>query len=208
MESNCVDWDRKPPKYLCEVPNKAAKADLYCVLSVQQPQHHEENILDTTHHGNKVTESEASLEGQIQDRGRDASEEVFDEIIDPTFYTECPNFTFEDHAFVGSILEGKDNFAPFFRNAQYSPWAGVSSSESKHTGIETPHQSPENIPGDSSAEPHTFEILGPQTLTMDSYDEYAFKSYESDGSSYGFAISSGWSSTFFPCGIEEEPRDR
>jgi hypothetical protein len=157
-------------------------------------------------YSNTVTESEASLEGQIQDRGRDTSQEVFDEIIDPTFYTECSNHTFDNHASVGSILEVKDNFAPFFRNSQYSPWADISSSESEHTGRETP--SSENIPGDSLADPHTFEILGPQTFTMDSYDEYVIKTFESDGSSCGFAISSGWSSTFFPCGIEEEPRDR
>lgn len=52
MELKCVDWDRKPPKYLCEVPRKAVKAGLSCtVSSLQQPQHHEENILDTTHYG-------------------------------------------------------------------------------------------------------------------------------------------------------------
>ena len=161
-----------------------------------------------TRYSNAVTEREASLEEQVQDRRRGTSEEAFDEIIDPTFlYTESSSFTYENHAFVGTIVEDNGNSDYFFRNTQYSPWADVSSTESEHSETEKPVQTPENMPGDSLAEPQEFEMLGSQTLNMDSYDEYVVKELESGESSYGFAISSGWSSTFFPSEIEEEAQE-
>lgn len=159
-----------------------------------------------TRYSNAVTEREASLEGQIQDR-RDTPEEFFDEIIDPTFlYPESSSFPFENHASARTVLEGNDNSAPFFRNTQYSRWADVSSGESEHSEIETPHQPPQETSGDSLAEPQIYERLGPKTLNIDNYDEPEIKTFESDEPSYGFVISSGWSSTFFPCGLEEEPQ--
>lgn len=158
-----------------------------------------------TRYRNAVSERDSGLEEQIQYRRRETSEEVFDEIIDPTFlYTESPRFTYESHPSVGSIVEDSDDSDLFFRNAQYSPWADVSSTESEHSEMEKLHQSPENIPRDSLEEPPEFEMLGFQTLNGDIYDEYALKKLESDETSYGFAISSGWSSTFFPFEFEEE----
>jgi hypothetical protein len=160
-----------------------------------------------TRDSNAVTEREASREEQIQDRRRETSKEVFDGIIDPTFlYTENSSFTYENHAFVGSIVEDDGNSDPFFRNTQYSPWADVSSTESEHSVTEKPIQTPENIPGDSLAEPQEFDMVGFQALNMGSYDDYVVKELECNESSYGFAISSGWSSTFFPSQIEEEPQ--
>lgn len=160
-----------------------------------------------TRYSNAATGREASLEEQIQDRRRETSEEVFDEIIDPTFlYTESSSFTYAKHAFVGTTVEDNGNHDPFLRNTQYSPWADASSTESEHSETEKPVQTPENIPGDSLAEPQECEILESQIFSMGSYDEYVIKELACEESSYGFAISSGWSSTFFPSEIEEEPQ--
>ncbi|KAJ5211575.1 Polyketide synthase enoylreductase [Penicillium cinerascens] len=155
---------------------------------------------------NAANQRDASFEEQIEDRRREVSEKIFDEIIDPTFLcTESASITLENHASMGTTVEENGHFDPFFRNTQYSSWAGVSSTESEHSETDKGHQTLENIPGDSLAEQQEFEVFGSQALNTDSYDEHVVKEFKSDESSCGFAISSGWSSTFFPSEIEEEP---
>ncbi|KAJ6118159.1 hypothetical protein N7471_014036 [Penicillium samsonianum] len=188
MPSQCVDGYRKPPKYLNEGTKKVAKVGLYsCGTSPQQTQHQQENILNTTSYDNEITEQEANDDGHIQHHRSDSFDEVFDEVIDLNFfYTTRSSFEFGNQAFEGSIVKGNDNFMTFISDAEYATWSERSSSVSEDSEVGTSYQPPEDGFGTSLAKLHM---------------------YARDEPCSGFAISSGWSSTFFPHGMEEEPHD-
>lgn len=206
MPSQCVDGYRKPPKYLNEGTKKVAKVGLYRHgTSPQQTQHQQENILNTTSYesvpfhfrllhayvkigySNEITEQEANDDGHIQHHRSDSFDEVFDEVIDSNFfYTTRSSFEFGNQAFEGSIVKGNDNFMTFISDAEYATWSERSSSVSEDSEVGTSYQSPEDSFGTSLAKLHM---------------------YARDEPCSGFAISSGWSSTFFPHGMEEEPHD-
>ncbi|KAJ5970510.1 uncharacterized protein N7479_000428 [Penicillium vulpinum] len=164
----CVDGNRKPPKYLEEERRKKkAATDSYRGVTSLQRQDQQENIPNTISHDSKVTEQEPFYEGQMRDHRRDSLEEVFDELIDPNFF-----------------YKGNENFIPLFSHAGCSPSSVTSSSESEDSELGTSYNVPQSDFEASLVKQHNYATDEP----------YA-----------GFAISSGWSSTFFPDGIEEQP---
>ncbi|KAJ5493627.1 hypothetical protein N7463_009714 [Penicillium fimorum] len=184
MPSQCVDGHRKPPKYLNENSKKKRKVALHRgFTSIQQSQYQQDTILDTTTYNNERTQQEDGDEGQIRDHRRDPFEEVFDELIDSKkFYTERSSFKFGNQGSGGIIVKGNEDFIPFFSNADYSTWSERSSSVSEDSEAGASYQVLDDNIGVSLAKLH-----------KNSKDEpYS-----------GFAISSGWSSTFFPHGMEE-----
>lgn len=186
MPSQCVDGIRKPPKYLNESTKKSRKTGLYHgVTSPQQTQCQHEDIPNTTSYGNEIIEQEANDKGHIKYHRSDSFEEVFDEVIDSNFfYTERSSFKFGNEPSEGTILKGNDNFVTFFSDAEFATWSERSSSVSEDSELGTSYQAPEDGLGASLVE-----------LQRHARDEpYS-----------GFAISSGWSSTFFPHEVEEEP---
>ncbi|KAJ5426312.1 hypothetical protein N7465_001382 [Penicillium sp. CMV-2018d] len=195
MPSQCVDGIRKPPKYLNEhtkpkylneSTKKSRKAGLYRgVTSPHQTQFQQENISNTTSYGNEIIEQEAKGDGHTKHYRSDPFEEVFDEVIDSNFfYTERSSFKFRNQPSEGTIVKGNDNFVTFFSDAAFATWSERSSSISEDSEVGTSYEAPEDGLGASLVE-----------LQRHARDEpYS-----------GFAISSGWSSTFFPHQIEEEP---
>ncbi|CAG8895279.1 unnamed protein product [Penicillium egyptiacum] len=186
MPSECVDGHRKPPKYLYECTKRAAKASVYRgVASPQQARHQQDEISNTTGYDKETTEQSANDEGHIQDRRSDPFEAVFDEVIDPNFfYTERPNFKFKNQASRATMVKRNDNFMTFFSDAEYATWSERSSSVSEDSEIGTSYQALEDGFGANLAKLHMYARDAPYS---------------------GFSISSGWSSTFFPHGIEEDP---
>lgn len=134
---------------------------------------------------NEIIEQEANDKGHIKYHRSDSFEEVFDEVIDSNFfYTERSSFKFGNEPSEGTILKGNDNFVTFFSDAEFATWSERSSSVSEDSELGTSYQAPEDGLGASLVE-----------LQRHARDEpYS-----------GFAISSGWSSTFFPHEVEEEP---
>ncbi|KAF4771498.1 hypothetical protein N7455_007741 [Penicillium solitum] len=188
MPSQCVDGIRKPPKYLNENTKKSRKAGLYRdVASPQQTQSQRDGIHDTTYHGNEIIEQEANNDGHIKYYRSDSFEEVFDEVIDSNFfYTERSSSKFGNQPSEGGIVKGNDNFVTFFSDAAFATWSERSSSVSEDSELGTSYQAPEDDLEASLVE-----------LQRHARDEpYS-----------GFAISSGWSSTFFPHEVEEEPNN-
>ncbi|KAJ5265279.1 hypothetical protein N7524_006297 [Penicillium chrysogenum] len=186
MPSQCVDGHRKPPKYLNECAKKAAKADVYRDVSFpQKAGHHQDEILNTTSYDNKITEQSANDEENIHNPRSDPFEEVFDAVIDPNFfYTERPSFKFGNQTSRGTIVKGNDNFMTFISDSEYATWSERPSSVSEESEIGTSYQGLEDGLGAKLAK-----------LQM----------YARDERYSGFSISSGWSSTFFPHGMEEDP---
>lgn len=135
-------------------------------------------------YSNEITRQQASDERHIPDNRSDPFEEVFDEVIDSTFFDEQSSFKFGNQACGGTIFKGNDNFMPFFSDAAYSTSSERSSSVSEDSEVGTPCLALDDSFGTSLAKIHMYAKEEPYS---------------------GFAISSGWSSTFFPHGIEEEP---
>ncbi|KAJ6183691.1 hypothetical protein N7519_004992 [Penicillium mononematosum] len=188
MPSQCVDGYRKPPKYLNQCTKKAAKDGVYrgvtSVTSPQKARHQQDEILNATSYDNKITEQPANDEEHIHSHRRDPFEEVFDAVIDPNFfYTERPSFKFGNQGSRGTIVKGNDNFMTFISDAEYATWSERSSSVSEESEIWTSYQGVEDGFGAKLAK-----------LNM----------YARDERYSGFSISSGWSSTFFPHGMEED----
>ncbi|KAJ5188146.1 hypothetical protein N7472_007160 [Penicillium cf. griseofulvum] len=188
MPSQCVDGHRKPPKYLNENTKRTGRAGLHHDdTSQRQIQCGQEDIFNITKYKNEITQQEDSDEGQSRQQSRqhrqDPFDEVFDELIDSNFfYTEGSSFKFGNQAAGRTIVKGNNDSIPFFSNAGYSTWSERSSSVSEDSEVETSYQAPGDDVGDSLAK---------------------LQRYARDESYSGFAISSGWSSTFFPHGIEE-----
>lgn len=135
---------------------------------------------------NEIIEQEAKGEGHTKYYRSDSFEEVFDEVIDSnSFYTERSSFKFGNQPSEGTIVKGNDNFVTFFSDAAFATWSERSSSISEDSEVGTSYEAPEDGLGASLVE-----------LQRHARDEpYS-----------GFAISSGWSSTFFPHEVEEEPK--
>ncbi|KAJ5396245.1 uncharacterized protein N7487_010548 [Penicillium crustosum] len=186
MPSQCVDGIRKPPKYLNENTKKSRKASLcHGVTSPQQTQFQQQGIPNTTRYSNGIIEEEANDERHIKYYRSDSFEEVFDEVIDSnSFYTERSSFNFGNQPSEGAIVKGNDNFVTFFSDAAFATWSERSSSVSEDSELGTSYQAPEDGLGASLAESRRHARDEPYS---------------------GFAISSGWSSTFFPHEVEEEP---
>lgn len=136
---------------------------------------------------NEIIEQEANNDGHIKYYRSDPFEDVFDEVIDSNFvYSERSSFKFGNQPSEGSIVKGNDNFVTFFSDAAFATWSERSSSVSEDSELGTSYQAPEDDLGASLVE-----------LQRHARDEpYS-----------GFAISSGWSSTFFPHEVEEEPNN-
>lgn len=148
-------------------------------------------------------EFKATLEESMHGRRTDALGESLAEFIDPTLlHTESPSLGFENHTTTGLFWEEKNDTLAFFKKLQQSSWADAPSSQSEQNGMENPHQPPEDISGDIWAEPLAIELL----INMDSWDGRGITKVQDSGRSFGYAISSGWSSTFFPCGMDDEPQ--
>lgn len=134
---------------------------------------------------NGIIEEEANDERHIKYYRSDSFEEVFDEVIDSnSFYTERSSFNFGNQPSEGAIVKGNDNFVTFFSDAAFATWSERSSSVSEDSELGTSYQAPEDGLGASLAESRRHARDEPYS---------------------GFAISSGWSSTFFPHEVEEEP---
>lgn len=130
------------------------------------------------------------------------------EFIDPTMlHTWRLNSGSEDHACM-RLSRGRRNKALGSSGTlQHSPWADVQPSECHGITQKIPQQPTEDVSGNVC--PETLEIgtLMPPGSNINSYGEHANGYVQRSGASYGFTISSGWSSTFFPCGIDEEPEE-
>ncbi|KAJ5480059.1 hypothetical protein N7530_005568 [Penicillium desertorum] len=186
MPSQCVDGHRKPPKYLNECAKKVAKAGVYRgVTSPQKAGHQRDEILNTTSYENRIAEQPANDDEHIHNPRSDPFEEVFDAVIDPSFfYTERPSFKFGNQTSRGTIVKGNDNFMNFISDAEYATLSERSSSVSEESEIGTSYQGLEDGFGAKLAK---------------------LRMYARDERYSGFSISSGWSSTFFPHGMEEDP---
>ncbi|CAI7597636.1 unnamed protein product [Penicillium viridicatum] len=198
MPSQCVDGIRKPPKYLNEntkpkylnestkKSRKAGKAGLHRdITSPQQTQFQKEDIPNATSSRNEIIEQEAKREGHTKHYRSDSIEEVFDEVIDSNFfYTERSSFKFGNQPSEGTIVKGNDNFVTFFSDTAFATWSERSSSISEDSEVGTSYEAPEDGLGASLVELHRHARDEPYS---------------------GFAISSGWSSTFFPHEVEKEP---
>lgn len=147
--------------------------------SPQGLSHHSIN----TECSNKIIEQGTSDKGHIKYYRSDSVEEVFDEVIDPNFfYTERSSFKFRNQPTELTIAKGNDSFLTFFSDAEFATWSERSSSVSEDSEEGRSHQAPDDGLGGSLGE-----------LQRHARDEpYS-----------GFAISSGWSSTFFPHEVEE-----
>ncbi|KAJ5780268.1 hypothetical protein N7457_005428 [Penicillium paradoxum] len=116
------------------------------------------------------------------DYGTDPFEELFDQMIDSNFFhTERLSFKCTDQDPGDLIVAENDSCVSPFPNAEHSTWTDISSSSSGDSEVGTPYQAQENSLENSLA--HLNE-------------------YTRDELYFGFSISSGWSSTFFPHGDE------
>ncbi|KAJ5510003.1 hypothetical protein N7453_002106 [Penicillium expansum] len=198
MPSQCVDGHRKPPKYLNAGKKKAAKVGLRrSVTSLQQTPHQHENISNIKSYesvqfhfraiaslcSKEITEQPAVNERYIKDYRSDPFEEVFDDVIDSNFfYTERSSFRLGREASEGNIVKENDNFTTFVSDAEFATWSERSSSVSEDSEVGTPYQALEDSFGANLAK---------------------LQSYAREEPCSGFAISSGWSSTFFPHETEQ-----
>ncbi|KGO40585.1 hypothetical protein PEX1_022620 [Penicillium expansum] len=184
MPSQCVDGHRKPPKYLNAGKKKAAKVGLRrSVTSLQQTPHQHENISNIKSYDKEITEQQAVSERYIKDYRSDPFEEVFDDVIDSNFfYTERSSFRLGREASEGNIVKENDNFTTFVSDAEFATWSERSSSVSEDSEVGTPYQALEDSFGANLAK---------------------LQSYAREEPCSGFAISSGWSSTFFPHETEQ-----
>ncbi|KGO75003.1 hypothetical protein PITC_032410 [Penicillium italicum] len=184
VPSQCVDGHRKPPKYLNAGTKKAAKTSSHRgVTSLRKNQHQQENILNTASYDNEITEQQAIGERHMKDYRSDPFEEIFDDVIDPNFsYTERSTFRLGRQASNTSFAKGNDNFTTFFSDAEFATWSERSSSVSEESEVDTSYRDLDDGFGADMAQPQSYATKNPFS---------------------GFAISSGWSSTFFRHETEE-----
>jgi len=81
----------------------------------------------------------------------------------------------------------------------------LSSQPGQHD-IDKPCQTTEDMLGGNSREPLGVEMLKPQRVNES--NKHGGNEIQGGESSYGFAINSGWSSTFLPCEMDGEPEDQ
>lgn len=89
------------------------------------------------------------------------------------------------------------------RRLQQLPWADERTRIYENMTEENAKSPTNCVPGDIYPESLTIETLVPPEFNMNSCDTYAIKDVQGGETSSGYTISSGWSSTFFPCGTYE-----
>lgn len=142
-------------------------------------------------------------------RPRTARRESQHEFIDPTLLqTDSPSPESDSIAGMTLLWEEKNNAFCISRKLQQSPLGSVSSQESDHTARDESCQPTEDLSKDLFSESLAIGTLISPASNVDGCDGHGIKDVHADESSYGFTISSGWSSTFFPCGMEEENEER
>ncbi|KAL4780177.1 hypothetical protein BJX76DRAFT_55325 [Aspergillus varians] len=174
----CVDGNRKPPKYLlCDFPpTKQA-------TSPRAKQHQERKFLDITRSWNANTGFKPPLQA-VQTHTKTV-EQGLSEFIDPTMlHTGSPSQGSEKGLFREDSSNPPKLHAPSWADVPFEKFI-----------------SPEDMSGDILAESLTIDLFRPQISNVESCDAHGSQGRRP---SSGFAISSGWSSTFFPCGMDEE----
>lgn len=123
--------------------------------------------------------------------------------IDSTIlHTWSLNSGYEDHA---CMRRSRNTRLGSSGKLQHSPWADVQPSEGHGITQKVPQQPTEDVPGSNCPETLAIGTLTPSGSNMYRYDEHVNGNVQNNGASYGFTISNGWSSTFFPYGMDEEP---
>ncbi|EKV18881.1 hypothetical protein PDIG_06540 [Penicillium digitatum PHI26] len=185
MSSQCVDGHRKPPKYLNEGTKKAIKAGLHRgVTSPKQAQHEQETFPNTTSYDNKTTRKQTIDERCTKGVRSDPSEEFFDDFVDSSsFDTERSSVRLGRKDSKRSFAKKNDNFMTFFSDAEFATWSERSSGVSDDSEEGTSYQALE-------------DNFGVRLVKTQSYARAEPCS--------GFAVRSGWSSTFYPHEIEEK----
>lgn len=121
------------------------------------------------------------------------------EFIDPTLlHTDSPSPESDNFEGMGLFWEEKNNTLCFSRMLQQE---NVRPGQPEKTAEQELSQPTEDMPEGPFSESLAIGTLIPPASNVDGCDVHG------SGSSYGFAISSGWSSTFFPCGLEEEKEE-
>ena len=138
-------------------------------------------------------------------RTKSSRREPQHEFIEPTLLqTDSPSPESDSFTETGLFWEEKDNALCFSRKLYRSPWESVRAEQSEQTTREESCQSTGHVSRDLFSESLAIGTLIPPASSLDGFDGHNITEGHGSGSSYGFTISSGWSSTFFPCGMEEE----
>lgn len=131
------------------------------------------------------------------------------EFIDPTLLqTSSPSPEHDSPQTEGRFWEEKNHAVDFSRKLQQSPWQSVRPEQSEQIAREESYQSPENVSEGLFSESLAIGTLIPPASDASGFDGHCIKEVVDSGSIYGFTISSGWSSTFFPCEVEEETEEQ
>lgn len=119
-----------------------------------------------------------------------------DGVIDPAvLHANSPSSGTDSSAETGLSWQAKNNALCFSDKLQHSPWESM---------CPEMHQPTENVSTGLLSESLSIGTLIPPASNLDGCDVHNIMEVHGSGSSYGFTISSGWCSTFFPCGMEEE----
>lgn len=138
-------------------------------------------------------------------RPKPARREPQHEFIDPTLLqTDSPSPESDGFAEMSLFWEEKNNALFFSRMLQRSPSEGGRQGQSEENLREESYHSADDLSKDLFSGSPTIGTLIPSASNVNGCDGHSIKEVHADGSSFGFSISSGWSSTFFPCGMEEE----
>lgn len=127
------------------------------------------------------------------------------EFIDPTLlHTGSSSPESDSSAETELSWQERNNALCFSRKLQHYPRESARAKQSEQPAREGPCQATDDVPRDSFSEALAIGTLMPPTSNLDGCDGHSITEVHGSGTSYGFTISSGWSSTFFPCGMEEE----
>ncbi|KAL2870274.1 Zn(II)2Cys6 transcription factor domain-containing protein [Aspergillus lucknowensis] len=185
LELECVDGNRKPPKYLrCDLPPRPVAHCLRCAFPVAQS--YARKPFDLTCTARRRTDFGSKSTGDHP------------KFIDPALLhseTQTTKRLSRDEANPGPRA---------FSQLLHDPlWTEVPSSPSGQNGItmdeSLPDQAMNNLYEKILAETLAIDLLRPQISNIDGYDEHGGgMGVQERRPSSGIAISIGWSSTFFP----------
>jgi hypothetical protein len=191
MPSECVDGARKPPKYLDDGTSKVTKFEFHRdVISLQRSGNHKKDIQNFTVHGSAISPSRL-LHRYINIK-------YSNKIIEPQASNERQIQDHKEDPFEKVFNEVIDsNF--FYTEISSYDFGDQASERIVLKGNDS------FIPFSNTEHSAWTEIASNEF--EDSEIGTPFKPHEHarDETCSGFAISSGWSSTFFPHGIEGEP---
>lgn len=137
-------------------------------------------------------------------RPKPARREPQHEFIDPILLqTDSPSPESDSFAEMSLFWEEKNNALCFSRVLQRSLSESGRQGQSEKSSRES-YQPTDDLSKDMFSESLAIGTLIPSASSVDGCDGHGIKEVHADESSFGFTISSGWSSTFFPCGMEEE----